>query len=56
MNYRESLTYLDGLNVFGVRLGLARIQRLLDGRRRIATAELVGPQFRRVNDVEDVIV
>ena len=30
MNYRESLTYLDGLNVFGVRLGLARIQRLLE--------------------------
>ena len=30
MNYRESLTYLDGLNVFGVRLGLARIKRLLE--------------------------
>lgn len=30
MNYREALAYLDGLNVFGVRLGLARIQRLLE--------------------------
>ena len=30
MNYAESLAYLDHLNVFGVRLGLARIQRLLE--------------------------
>lgn len=30
MNYTESLAYLDGLSVFGVRLGLARIQRLLE--------------------------
>ena len=29
MNYQEALAYLDGLNVFGVRLGLSRIKRLL---------------------------
>ena len=29
MTYQEALAYLDGLNVFGVRLGLARIERLL---------------------------
>lgn len=29
MNYQEALAYLDGLNVFGVRLGLTRIRRLL---------------------------
>lgn len=30
MTYQEALAYLDGLNVFGVRLGLARIARLLE--------------------------
>jgi len=30
MNYQESLAYLDSLSVFGVRLGLARIKRLLE--------------------------
>ena len=30
MNYQEALAYLEGLNVFGVRLGLSRIQRLLE--------------------------
>ena len=30
MNYTESLSYLDSLNVFGVRLGLVRIKRLLE--------------------------
>ena len=29
MDYQESLAYLDELNVFGVNLGLARIQRLM---------------------------
>ncbi|WP_029540671.1 folylpolyglutamate synthase/dihydrofolate synthase family protein [Selenomonas sp. AB3002] len=30
MNYQEALDYLEGLNVFGVRLGLSRIKRLLE--------------------------
>ena len=30
MNYQEALSYLDGLNIFGVRLGLSRIRRLLE--------------------------
>lgn len=30
MTYQEALTYLDGLNVFGIKLGLARITRLLE--------------------------
>ena len=30
MNYQEALDYLEGLNVFGVRLGLSRITRLLE--------------------------
>ena len=30
MNYTESLAYLERLSVFGVRLGLGRIQRLLE--------------------------
>lgn len=30
MNYKEALEYLDSLNKFGIRLGLARIQRLLE--------------------------
>lgn len=29
MNYQEALTYLEGLNIFGIRLGLERIRRLL---------------------------
>ena len=29
MNYQEALEYLEDLNVFGVNLGLARIQRLM---------------------------
>ena len=29
MNYQEALEYLEELNVFGVNLGLARIQRLM---------------------------
>ena len=30
MNYQEALEYLEGLNVFGIRLGLSRIARLLE--------------------------
>ncbi len=30
MNYQEALDYLEGLNVFGIRLGLSRITRLLE--------------------------
>lgn len=30
MNYQEALAYLEGLNIFGIKLGLARIQRLLE--------------------------
>lgn len=30
MTYQEALTYLDGLNVFGIKLGLVRIARLLE--------------------------
>ena len=30
MNYQEALTYLEGLNIFGIKLGLTRIQRLLE--------------------------
>ena len=30
MNYQEALAYLEGLNIFGIKLGLTRIQRLLE--------------------------
>ena len=30
MNYKEALAYLEGLNRFGIRLGLSRIKRLLE--------------------------
>lgn len=30
MTYQEALTYLDGLNAFGIKLGLERITRLLE--------------------------
>lgn len=30
MDYQEALDYLEGLNVFGIRLGLSRITRLLE--------------------------
>ena len=30
MDYQEALSYLEGLNVFGIRLGLSRIKRLLE--------------------------
>mgnify|MGYP000915693518 FL=1 len=30
MNYEEAISYLEGLKIFGVRLGLARITELLD--------------------------
>ena len=30
MNYQESLAYLDELNVFGISLGLVRIEKLLE--------------------------
>ena len=29
MNYQESLAYLESLNIFGIKLGLERIQKLL---------------------------
>ena len=30
MNYKESLSYLESLNVFGSKLGLSRIERLVE--------------------------
>ena len=30
MNYQEAIAYLEGLNVFGIKLGLSRIERLLE--------------------------
>lgn len=30
MNYEEALSYLEGLNIFGIKLGLDRINRLLE--------------------------
>lgn len=30
MNYQESISYLEGLKIFGIRLGLTRIKRLLE--------------------------
>lgn len=30
MNYQEALAYLEGLNIFGIKLGLSRIERLLE--------------------------
>lgn len=30
MNYQESISYLEGLKIFGIRLGLTRIERLLE--------------------------
>ena len=42
MDYRESLSYLEGLNVFGSKLGLSRIERL---------TELLGHPERRYRTV-----
>ena len=30
MNYQEAISYLEGLKIFGIRLGLSRITRLLE--------------------------
>nr|WP_304081721.1 folylpolyglutamate synthase/dihydrofolate synthase family protein [Mitsuokella multacida] len=30
MNYQEAISYLEGLKIFGIRLGLTRIERLLE--------------------------
>ena len=30
MDYKESLSYLESLNVFGSKLGLSRIERLVE--------------------------
>lgn len=30
MNYSEALSYIEGLNIFGIKLGLSRINRLLE--------------------------
>ena len=40
MNYQEALSYLDGLNIFGVRLGLSRYWNFWTFR-RIATGRFM---------------
>ncbi|SHK45125.1 dihydrofolate synthase / folylpolyglutamate synthase [Selenomonas ruminantium] len=43
MNYEESLDYLESLNIFGIRLGLERIQKLL------ARLELPQERYRTIH-------
>ena len=43
MNYQESLAYLESLNIFGIKLGLERIQKLL------ARLELPQERYRTIH-------
>ncbi|SFA90505.1 bifunctional folylpolyglutamate synthase/dihydrofolate synthase [Selenomonas ruminantium] len=43
MNYQESLAYLENLNIFGIKLGLERIQKLL------ARLELPQERYRTIH-------
>ena len=46
MNYQEALDYIEGLAVFGVKLGLTRIERLL---------ELLGQFVKIVTNYEELL-